>query len=258
MRSGDRPHRSGDVPPYIGPHWPAPAGVGAATTTRGRGCSRPPYHHANLALDVGDNPEAVRANRARLVQRLDLPEAPRWLRQVHGIQVVDADTAAQPVAADACVSTRPGRVCAVLTADCLPVLLCDRAGTRIGVAHAGWRGLAGGILEATTAALECAPETLLAWLGPAIGPEAYEVGDEVRAAFLAADPAAETAFQPSPRGRWLADLYRLARQRLARAGVEAVYGGGYCTHRDTQWFFSHRRDGGCTGRMATLIWLEAR
>lgn len=241
---------------HILPGWQAPHRVRALTTTRAGGCSEPPYDRANLALDVGDDPRAVTANRTHLARSLRLPESPRWLHQVHGTRVVDAAAAVKPVPADACISRRPGEVCAILTADCLPVLFCDRAGTCVGAAHAGWRGLSGGVLEATVRALRCAPADILAWLGPAIGPDAYPVGPEVRATFLAADPEAAAAFAPAAQGRWLADLYALARQRLARIGVTQIRGGGACTYHDPRRFFSYRRDGRRAGRMATVIWLD--
>jgi hypothetical protein len=196
----------------------------------------------------------VAENRRLLRAALDLPREPRWLTQVHGRQVVEAGEAGPPPDADASVARSPGPVCAVLTADCLPVLLCDRSGTRAAAAHAGWRGLAAGVLEATVAALGPAPEELIAWLGPAIGQRPYEVGAEVRGAFVDADPAAEVAFVPSPGGRWLADVYALARRRLAGIGVDAVYGGGLCCHDDPTHYYSYRRDR-VTGRMASLVWL---
>lgn len=248
------PHPGTAGPGVMLPQWPAPARVRACTTTRSGGSSAPPFDSANFALDTGDDDAAVRNNRARLQEALRLPEPPRWLRQVHGTRVVDAARAAPGSEADACVSTTPGRVCALLTADCVPVLLCDRAGTCVGAAHAGWRGLAAGVLENAVRAMHAPPGALLAWLGPGIGPAAFEVGEEVRAAFLAADPGAGEAFAPSAGGRWLADLYRLARRRLAAAGVYEVHGGEHCTYSDPARFFSYRRDG-VTGRMATLIWL---
>jgi YfiH family protein len=227
--------------------------VNAVATTRAGGVSSGRYESLNLALHVGDDAEHVAENRHRLRAGLGLEEEPAWLSQVHGAKVARLDEGA-PGTADASVTTARGRACAILTADCLPVLLCNRAGTRIGAAHAGWRGLADGVIEAAVAALG-APDELLAWLGPAIGPDAFEVGGEVRERFVAHDPAAARAFRPNRRGRWQADLYALARLRLAAAGVTAVYGGGWCTHADPGRFFSHRRDGQC-GRMATLIWLR--
>jgi YfiH family protein len=234
--------------------WPAPASIHTLSTTRDGGVSAAPYDSLNLGDHVGDAPDDVMTNRARL--RTFLPAEPCWLTQVHGTQVVDAGTAHAGMRADASITRLPGRVCAVLTADCLPVLFCNRAGDRVGAAHAGWRGLLGGVLEATLDALDCPPDSVLAWLGPAIGPQAFEVGDEVRQAFTADLPASAAAFTADRPGKWCADLYALARLRLARAGVNAVYGGGFCTVRESQRFFSYRRDG-VTGRMASLIWCAA-
>jgi hypothetical protein len=242
-------------PRFITPDWPAPANVRACVTTRAGGVSRPPYASFNLAAHVGDDPQAVASNRARLRAELALPGEPAWLTQVHGVGVVDAAAeAADRPQADGAFATVPGAVCAVLTADCLPVLLCDRDGTRVAALHAGWRGLSSGVIEAGVRALDVAGGELLAWLGPAIGPLAFEVGAEVRAAFVAGDPAAASAFQPDRSGKFLADIYLLARQRLAGLGVTAVYGGGLCTVADRDRFYSYRRDG-VTGRMASLIWL---
>jgi len=241
---------------WIAAAWPAPKSVRAGTTTRLGGCSSAPFEGLNLSFGVGDEADAVRRNRAHLASRLGLPEPPRWLRQVHGARVVDAGNAATGVAADACVARRPGPVCAILTADCLPVALCDRAGSCVAIAHAGWRGLAAGVLEATVGALARPPGEFLAWLGPGIGPGAYEVGEEVREVLVGGDPGARAAFAPSPRGRWLADLYALARRRLHRLGVFAVYGGDHCTFSDPHRFYSYRRDGRATGRMASLVWLQ--
>ncbi|HEB58833.1 MAG TPA: peptidoglycan editing factor PgeF [Gammaproteobacteria bacterium] len=248
-------------PGWIVPDWPAPATVRAVSTTRAGGYSRAPWDSLNLALHVGDDPAAVLRNRQHLARALDLPAEPRWLEQVHGTAV--AVDGARAGAADAAVSRHAGEVCAVMTADCLPVLFCDRRGQCVAAAHAGWRGLVAGVLEETVAAMNCEPGEILAWLGPAIGPAAFEVGDEVRAAFLAAagqDRAPEmAAFRPvsaSHGERWLADLYALARARLARAGVTAIHGGGACTWHEGERFFSYRRDG-TTGRMASLIWRVA-
>lgn len=241
----------------IRPDWPAPPAVRAFATTRTGGCSRGPYASLNLGDHVADGRAPVQSNRARLRAALELPAEPLWLQQVHGIEVVKAGAAGQRPVADAAWSDAPGQVCVVLTADCLPVLFCDRAGTRVAAAHAGWRGLAAGVLEASVAALLASGVSagdLLAWLGPAIGPLAYEVGDEVRSAFLAADPQAEAAFRTGRPGHWWLDLYAAARARLARAGVTAVWGGNYCTWSDPQRFYSHRRSGR-TGRQASLIWL---
>jgi YfiH family protein len=226
-------------------------------TTREHGASRGPYAGLNLADHVGDDPLAVQQNRSRLRAALELSEEPVWLRQVHGTRCVRLDTLEEgPVEGDASVAFSPGGVCAVLTADCLPVLFADRAGSRVGAAHAGWRGLAAGVLEATVAALDSDPQQLVAWLGPAIGPDRFEVGGEVRAAFLDLDPGAEACFRPGQGDRWLADIYALARRRLQAAGLSEIHGGGFCTHLEAERFYSYRRDG-ATGRMASLIWLSA-
>jgi YfiH family protein len=238
---------------WITPEWPVPPGVRALTTLRGGGASRKAYAGLNLAQHVGDDPEAVRENRDRLLRAAGIPTEPCWLEQVHGIQVIDADDWQPGVQADAAFARYPDVVCAVLTADCLPVLLCARDGSAVAAIHAGWRGLVAGVIEAT--ASELGDGELMAWLGPAIGPQAFEVGEEVRAAFLAADASAAAAFQPSPAGRWQADLYALARRRLQTVGVIEVYGGGECTYSDAARFYSYRRDGQ-TGRMASLIWRE--
>lgn len=240
---------------WILPNWPAPPNVRAVQTTRAGGVSVGPYASLNLGDHVGDDPVAVAQNRALL--RAKLPAEPVWLKQVHGNGVADAASASGVPEADASVARRAGAVCAVMTADCLPVLLCDEAGTVVAAAHAGWRGLAGGVVEATVKAMNVGPERLLAWLGPAIGPAAFEVGDEVRQAFMAHDTQAEKAFVPNPANpqKWLADIFLLARQRLALLGVARVYGGGLCTYTDAERFYSYRRDQ-ASGRMATLIWLE--
>jgi len=238
--------------PGFAPDWPAPPNVRAWVTERG---SSARYGTLNLALHVGDDADSVHANRARLRAALQLPSEPRWLEQVHGNRVLDLDHES-PAPADGAVTTRAGVVCAVLTADCLPVLLCDRAGRRVGVAHAGWRGLRDGVLPAAVAALGADPGQLVAWLGPAIGQAAYEVGADVRDAFVAASPAASRRFASNPRGRWQADLYGLARDALAGAGVLSVHGGGFCTSTEADRFFSHRREAPC-GRMAALVWLES-
>ena len=237
---------------FILPDWPAPASVRALQTTRLGGVSPAPWDSLNLGDHVGDDPLRVAANRA-LVQ-LELPGTPCWLQQVHGVTVVDAALAQPGSEADAAVARVAGAVCAVMTADCLPVLFCNRAGTVVAAAHAGWRGLLAGVLEASIEAMAVPGEEILVWLGPAIGPQAFEVGDEVRAAFVAHDPSADLAFRAGLPGKWLADLELLARQRLQAAGVTAIYGGGLCTVNDPERFFSYRRDGQ-TGRMASLIWL---
>lgn len=238
----------------IRPDWPAPAWVQAWSTTRSGGVSEGPFDSLNLGDHVGDDAERVGRNRARVREHLGLPAEPLWLRQVHGCEVAEAGAVPSGCAADAAVARSPGRVCAVLTADCLPLLLCDRVGQVVAAVHAGWRGLAAGVVEQAVGALAVDPWQVLAWLGPAIGPDAFEVGPEVRDEFLAADSGAGQAFRPGMGGRWLADLDTLARRRLERAGVRSVYGGGHCTFSDPSRFFSYRRDG-VTGRMASLIWL---
>jgi YfiH family protein len=240
----------------IFPDWPAPKQVRAVTTTRLGGVSTGPFASFNLGDHVGDDRGCVAANRKRLTQLLKLPAAPLWLNQTHGREVVNADREMSSVIADAAYARRSARVCAVLTADCLPVLLCDRAGRCVAAVHAGWRGLAAGVLGSTLASLACDPAQMLAWLGPAIGPQAFEVGEDVKAAFLALDQAYAECFKPSPRGRWLANLYGLAHRHLRTQGVQAIYGGNWCTVTDAEHFFSFRRDGR-TGRMASLIWLGA-
>ena len=244
---------------WLTPDWDVAPSVRALSTLRGGGLSVKPFASFNLAQHVGDDPETVRANRAVLRAAAKLPAEPLWLEQVHGIEVVahpgPGASDGLPRRADAAVAFEPGRVCVVMTADCLPVVFADRAGTRIGVAHAGWRGLVGGVLEATVSALQTAPGQLVAWLGPAIGPAAFEVGPEVRAAFIARDSANEAAFVLNAAGRFQADLYGLARRALARVGLHQVSGGTHCTQSEAADFFSFRRDGGQTGRMATLAWL---
>ena len=235
------------------PDWPAPASVRACVTTRAGGVSQAPFDTFNLGEHVGDDPAAVAENRRRLQALLGC--RPAWLTQVHGVAVVEADPA-QVAEADASWTATPGVACTAMTADCLPVLFCDRAGSRVAAAHAGWRGLAAGVLEASVAALGCPPSEVLVWLGPAIGPQAFEVGGEVREAFVALHAEAAGAFVPSANpGRYMADLYRLARIRLASVGVSAVYGGGLCTFSDAERFYSYRREPR-TGRLASLIWLQ--
>ncbi len=243
------------------PQWPAIAGVRALFTLRSAGVSRAPYESFNLGGHVGDDPEAVRQNRRQLCQAHQLPQEPLWLEQVHQTQVVDADQASLTGAAlgpprgDAALSRQAGRVLAVLVADCLPVLFAARDGSAVAVAHAGWRGLAAGVLEATAAAL-ASHAPLQAWIGPAISSRHFEVGPEVREAFTARSPAAAAAFTANDRGRWQCDLQMLARGRLAAAGVSSVYADAGCTYAEPQRFYSYRRDGS-TGRMAALIWREA-
>ena len=241
---------TGAPPGLMVPQWEAPENVRALFTTRG-GAGDGGCGGLNLGLRSGDDAARVAANRARL--RALLPAEPRWLNQVHGTAVADADAAGLPAAADAAVARRANVVCAVLVADCLPVLLADDAGSVVAAAHAGWRGLSAGVIERTVQAMRAPAATLCAWLGPCIGPAVYEVGDEVRRAFCDADAGARAAFSARPGGKWLADLPQLARQRLARAGVLRVAGSGECTYSDRERFYSYRRDGAC-GRMAALVW----
>ncbi|MBP2859742.1 polyphenol oxidase [Dickeya oryzae] len=236
------------------PDWPASARVRACSTTRLDGVSSAPYDSLNLGNHVGDSPLHVQDNRQRLLATAELPVMPHWLQQVHGTQVINLDqVSSDSLTGDAAYTTRQDRVCAVMTADCLPVLFCSANGDEVAVAHAGWRGLQAGVLEETLRHFHARPADILAWMGPAIGPQQFEVGGEVREAFLQVDPIADCAFVPR-NGKFLADIYQLARLRLAAAGVTQVFGGEYCTVSDSGRFFSYRRDG-MTGRMATLIWL---
>lgn len=245
----------------ITPDWPAPKIVKALQTTRRGGASVGPYQSFNLGDHVGDAPLAVERN--RILLESVLPSEPVWLKQVHGTTVVDAGQAACWPEADACVSTHPGAVCVVMTADCLPVLLCDDKGSVAAAVHAGWRGLCDGVIEQTVQAMKVPPATLMAWLGPAISARAFQVGDEVRDAFISRQPEAAAAFAPfAPETqkagagkKWLADIYQLARLRLHALGITRIYGGGLCTYTDKERFYSYRRDG-ATGRMGTFIWLE--
>lgn len=252
---GERPH-------LLLPEWQWPPGVRALSTTRAGGVSAPPWDGLNLGTHVGDAPAAVAANRHRLRAAAELPAEPHWLEQVHGIAVADLDEAQPARQADAAICSRPGRVCVVMSADCLPVVLASCDGAVVGVAHAGWRGLAAGVIEATLDAMRSklpAGTALQAWLAPAISAGNFEVGDEVRAAFLAGDARASDAFARNAEGRWQCDLYHLARQRLRRAGIDPISGAVECTYAEAGRFFSHRRDvqhraAQATGRMASLIW----
>jgi YfiH family protein len=240
------------VSDWLIPDWPAPAQVKACVTTRAGGVSQAPFDSLNLGDHVEDSPEAVLENRRRLTEAFHIQ--PAWLRQVHGVSVVEADPG-RIAEADGSWTSTPGIACTSMTADCLPALFCNRAGTRVAAAHAGWRGLAAGVLEAAVESLETEPADVLVWLGPAIGPQAFEVGPEVREAFVQQLPSTAQAFVPSRNpGKFMADIYQLARLRLAARGVTAVYGGGFCTVSDPR-FFSYRRSP-CTGRFASLIWLE--
>lgn len=239
---------------WIVPDWPAPPRVRAFVTTRAGGVSAGAYATMNLGMSSGDDAARVQSNRD--IVRAVLPSAPRWLWQVHGTEVADMDREdfGERPKADAALSRRAGQVCNVLTADCLPLFLCGRRGEAVAVAHAGWRGLAAGVIERSVAALGVKAEDTLAWMGPAIGPRAFEVGAEVREAFLARDPRADAAFAAHAPGKYLADLYALARQRLEALGVAAISGGGFCTHGDTARFFSYRREKQ-SGRMGAFIWI---
>ncbi|MCB1561105.1 MAG: peptidoglycan editing factor PgeF [Xanthomonadales bacterium] len=236
------------------------AGVCALTTLRGpAGVSVPPYERFNLGLRSGDRTDHVLANREALIELAGLPGTPRWLHQVHGTRVLQAEAAScegDEPAADAAISVTPGTVLAILTADCLPVVFAAEDGSEVAVAHAGWRGMAAGVLQATLAAMRTSPSRLLAWLGPAAGPDAYEVGEEVRASLL--DQAADDrpAFHATRPGHWHCDLYTLARRRLRDAGVDRIHGGRHCTISDAKRFYSYRRDGAASGRMATLVWMR--
>jgi polyphenol oxidase len=237
------------------PDWPAPRGVRAAFTLRAGGVSAAPYDSLNVGAHVGDAPACVAENRRRVCEQLGLPDEPAWLEQVHGTDVTELEGAAARAAADAVITRRRGRVCVVQVADCMPVLFAARDASVIGVAHAGWRGLAAGVLEATVSRLGTPAAQLVAWLGPAISAEHFEVGSEVRARFVGHDARAQQAFAANRRGRWQCDLAALVRQRLAALGLESLSGGAWCTYADRERFFSFRRDG-CCGRMAALIWLE--
>jgi YfiH family protein len=268
----------------IEPEWPAPKGVRSAFTLRTGGVSVSPYDSLNVGAHVRDVGAAVEENRRRVRERLRMPAEPVWLQQVHGIEVADLDVA-EPLApvgrggagaesvhlspgaeralppasgfvrADAAVTRAPGRVCVIQVADCMPVLFAAGDGSAVGAAHAGWRGLAGGVLEETVRHLGVPAAQLIAWLGPTIGQDHFEVGDEVRAAFMSHDPDAASSFEANARGRWQCDLYALARRRLVALGVRDIFGGGWCTYADKDRFFSYRRDGQC-GRMAALVWME--
>lgn len=246
-------------PEWLVPDWPAPSNVRAFITTRHGGVSVGPHASFNLGLRADEDPQTVDANRALLYQHL--PQTPKWLRQVHGTRVVDADTvdsAQDSPHADASVARQPNTVCAVMIADCLPVLFTNREGTHVAGAHAGWRGLAGGVIANTVERLREAgddPADLMAYIGPGIGPTAFEVGQDVYDAFTLPDPDAKQAFVPHRPGKWLADLFTLARRALGRAGITRVYGGGLCTYSDPARFYSYRRDK-VTGRMAAFIWRQ--
>lgn len=237
---------------WLIPEWPAPAGIKSCVTTRNGGVSLAPFDSFNLGDHVDDDPQAVAANRLRLTSELKIQAA--WLKQVHGVVVAEADPT-QVVEADASWTATPGIACTIMTADCLPALFCDRAGTLVAAAHAGWRGLAAGVLEATADSLQVSPDEILVWLGPAIGQPSFEVGGEVREAFISKHPQTDATFIASKNpGRFMADIYALARLRLAAHGITAVYGGGFDTFTDPR-FYSYRQSAR-NGRFASLIWID--
>lgn len=241
----------------IKPQWPVSVHVNACTTTRLGGESHSPYHSFNLATHVGEENGIVQRNRKKLRREINLPSEPIWLNQVHGNTVVQADQHVGNILpnADAAWTDQPNIVCAVLTADCLPVLLCDKKGTKVAAIHAGWKGLLAGVIENTVQKMNPCDD-IFAWLGPAIGPSVFEVSDDVRDYFLQSSDRASEAFKPNAHNKWLANIYQLATQRLNDCGVDQIYGGNYCTYTESDWFYSYRRDHGMTGRMATLIWLS--
>lgn len=241
---------------FIASNWPAPKSIKAFSTLRLGGVSQPPFEQFNLAEHVGDDPLHVQANRNRLLKALQLPNEPIWINQTHSTIAIKAIPENRNREADASFTDQTNQVCVVLTADCLPILVCNRQGTHVAAIHAGWRGLLNGIIETTLQGLQLPNNELLVWLGPAISQKKYEVGKEVRDQFLAIHPEMDSAFLPSTQERWLADLYALARIRLLKAGVTAVFGGEFCTYSDATHFYSYRREGSRTGRMATLIWIN--
>lgn len=243
-----------DNPVFIMPDWDAPENIMAASTTRRGGVSSAPWQELNLAGHVGDNINDVVANRRLVRDVLKLPAEPCWLQQVHGRDVVDAESVVSTPCADAAYTDQPAVVCAVLTADCLPILIANRQGSEVAAVHAGWKGLQAGVIESTAGHFRASPQDLLAWLGPAIGPDTYEVGDDVRDGFVGKDPGFSMAFRPRD-DRWLCDVYAIARRILVKIGVSHIHGGDYCTYTDSRRFYSYRRDG-VTGRMASLIWMD--
>lgn len=241
---------------WIQANWPAATHIHAVTTTRVDGFSYPPYDSLNLAMHVGDKPELVEKNRCKVTEALSIPSAPVWLQQVHGAVVVEANEGNLGKEADGSYTRRPGVVCAVLTADCLPIFLCDEAGQQVAVLHAGWKGLYAGVIASGIKEFTVSQENIMAWLGPAIGPEAFEVGKDVYTVFTLMDSSFAECFVPCAEHKWLADIYALATRLLNRSGVTSIHGGGYCTYTESDKYFSYRRDGQC-GRMASLIWMDA-
>jgi len=242
--------------PYIVPDWPLPPHIQAYSTLRQCGFSESPYDSFNLAAHVDDNPEHVQKNRDHLKALLHLPTEPIWIQQTHSTIASVAVPENRGKEADATFTNQPNQVCIVLTADCLPILLCDHKGTKVSAIHAGWRGLFNGIIAETLKKMDCKKTEILAWLGPAIGPTAYEVGNEIRDIFMQSDTLSHSAFTPSKNGRWMCNLYAIARIQLQKQGIHSIYGGTHCTYSDAHNFFSYRRDGIKTGRMATLIWIN--
>lgn len=240
---------------FIVPDWPAPNHIKAFTTTRLNGVSSTPFQSFNLAHHVGDSIDHVLKNRALLKNNLKLPNEPIWLNQAHSNHVINLDQNNSDEIADGSYTTHKNKVCVILTGDCLPILLCDKTGKEIAAVHGGWRGLLAGVIESALMYFKSSPENIYAWLGPAIGPQVYEVGDDVRDPFIAVDKNATHAFKPYKQSKWLANIYLLAQQRLEKYGVTAIYGGNHCTYSEADKFFSHRRDKE-TGRMANLIWIE--
>lgn len=242
---------------YIFPDWPAPNNIACVTTTRAGGYSTNTYNSLNLGLHVEDHEADVNKNRSLIKDDLQLPAEPIWLNQIHGTKVLNVSgECPKNVTADAAYTNEIGVVCAVLTADCLPVLFCDQAGENIAVAHAGWRGLLNGVLENTIHALPVENNKIMCWLGPAIGPNKFEVGEEVVKEFVEKDARHKNAFQVQSNLKYLADIYQLAENILGFTGVQEMYGGKYCTYTEEEKFYSYRRDGQ-TGRMATLIWKKS-
>lgn len=241
---------------FIKPNWPAPDHIQAYTTLRTGGTSKEPFDKFNLAQHVGDDPENVQTNRELLKTILKLPNEPIWLQQTHSTIALKASPENRDQEADASFTEEANQVCAVLTADCLPILLCDKPGTQVAAIHAGWRGLLNGVIESTLKALSIPTSEILVWLGPAIGPVHFEVGAEVRDQFIAHQAAAIDAFTPSPNDRWLANIFMLAQLRFLKHNITSVYGGDRCTYSDPLSFYSYRRDGAKTGRLASLIWIS--
>lgn len=244
-------------PQFIYPDWPAPTQIKALSTTRQGGHSLPPYDGFNLGIHVNDATDIVNKNRAELVKLARLPQPSYWLDQAHGTHVINSTTWHEDITADAMFSTTKHHVCTVMTADCLPILLCNRQGNTVAAIHAGWRGLAAGIVEKSIATFSCGIDDIMAWFGPAIGPTQFEVGSDVYHAFVQHTPQHHQAFEQTSATHYLANIYLLAKQRLNALGVHQIFGGDFCTASDPQRFFSYRRDG-VTGRMASMIWVTPK